>query len=203
MASLLLVLDLAGMLVFAISGALLAVRRRLDIVGLLALAALTALGGGWIRDVLIGATPPAALADWRYLLVPVVATLATFWFHPAVARRERTVDVLDAFGLGLFCVAGALKALEYGLGPLPAIALGIVTAVGGGVLRDVVALRVPTVFGPGELYAIPAAAGATLAVIGHQLPLPSPAVATVGAAVAITWRLLAIARGWHAPVPSS
>ncbi|NIK61668.1 trimeric intracellular cation channel family protein [Kribbella shirazensis] len=201
MASLLLVLDLAGILVFAISGALLAVRRKLDIIGLLALATLTALGGGWIRDILIGAVPPASLADWRYLLVPVIAALTTFWFHPVVTRRERTVDVLDAFGLGLFCVAGALKAVEYGVGPVPAILLGIVTAAGGGVLRDVVALRVPTVFGPGELYAIPAAAGATIAVVGHELEFPVTPVAVVAATVAVTWRLLAITRGWHAPVP--
>ncbi|WP_350278002.1 TRIC cation channel family protein [Kribbella sp. HUAS MG21] len=201
MESLLLVLDLAGILVFAISGALLAVRRNLDIVGLLALAALTGLGGGWIRDILIGAVPPASLADWRYLLVPVIAALATFWFHPAVARRERTVDVMDAFGLGLFCVAGSLKALQFDVGPLSAILLGIVTAAGGGVLRDVVVQRVPTVFGPGELYAIPAAAGATLAVVGHELEFPATPVAIVAATVAVTWRLLAILRGWHAPVP--
>jgi uncharacterized membrane protein YeiH len=108
---------------------------------------------------------------------------------------------MDAFGLGLFCVAGALKALEYGVGPVPSILLGIVTAAGGGVLRDVVVQRVPTVFGPGELYAIPAAAGATLAVVGHQLDFPATPVAVIAATVAVGWRLLAIARGWHAPVP--
>lgn len=201
MDSLLLVLDLTGILVFAIAGALLAVRQGLDIVGVLALATLTALGGGWIRDILIGAVPPAALADWRYLVVPALAGAVTFFFHPAIGRLERTIDLFDAFGLGLFCVAGALKAAEYDLGPLPATLLGVVTSIGGGVLRDVVVRRIPMVFRSGELYTIPATAGAAIAVVGHQAGLPTAAVATVAAATAITWRLLAMARGWRAPVP--
>lgn len=139
----LVVLDLVGIFVFAISGALVAVRKGLDVFGVLVLAGTTGLGGGFLRDVLIGATPPAALADWRYLMVPVAAGLVTFWYHPAVGRLERQVGVLDAFGLALFCVTGALKALEYGLGPVPAALMGMVTAIGGGMARDVLAGRVP------------------------------------------------------------
>jgi uncharacterized membrane protein YeiH len=173
---LLLVLDLLGIAVFAVSGGLVAVRQRLDIVGVLVLATVTGLGGGWIRDVLIGDTPPASLDDWRYLLVPVSVGLVTFWFHPALARMDRLVNVFDAFGLGLFCVAGALKAAEYGLGPVPAALLGMVTCIGGGLIRDVLAGQAPT-----ALVAVPAAA------------------------LTITWRLLAIQRGWKAPIagPSS
>ena len=196
---LLLTLDLLGISVFAVSGGLVAVRQRLDIVGVVVLATVTGLGGGWIRDVLIGAVPPASIADWRYLLVPVVAGLLTFWLHPALERLERPIIVFDAFGLGLFCVAGAIKAAEYGLGPLPAAILGVVTGVGGGVLRDVLADRVPVVLQTSELYAIPALAGSALAVTGVELGLPTAAVAGPAAAVTIGWRLLAIWRGWTAP----
>jgi uncharacterized membrane protein YeiH len=195
------VLDLAGIFVFAISGALVAVRKELDVFGVLVLAGTTGLGGGFLRDVLIDATPPAALEDWRYLLVPVLAGLLTFVFHPAVGRMERQVNVFDAFGLALFCVTGALKALEYGLGPVPAALMGMLTGIGGGMARDVLTGRVPAVF-RGELYAIPALAGAGVAVLGDALAQPVALSALVGAAVCLGWRLLAIWRLWQAPLPS-
>ena len=134
---------------------------------MLVLAGTTGLGGGFLRDVLIDATPPAALADWRYLLVPVAAGLITFVFHPALGRLERVVNVFDAAGLGLFCVTGALKALEYGLGPVPAALMGMVTGIGGGMARDLLAGRVPVVFSS-ELYATPALAGAAWAVLARR-----------------------------------
>ena len=197
----LVVADLVGIFVFAISGALVAVRREMDVFGVLVLAGTTGLGGGFLRDVLINATPPASLADWRYLLVPAAAGLLTFRFHPAVGRMERTVLVFDAFGLGLFCVTGALKALAYGLGPLPAALMGMVTGIGGGMARDVLAQRLPVVF-RGELYATPALAGAGVAVVGSRLDLPLVIVATAGAGLCTVWRLLAMWRRWQAPKPS-
>ena len=196
----LVVLDLVGIFVFAISGALVGVRKDLDVFGVLVLAGATGLGGGFLRDVLIGATPPAALADWRYLLVPTAAGLLTYLEHPALGRRERLVNLFDAFGLGLFCVTGALKATAYGLGPVPAALLGMTTAIGGGILRDLLAGRVPVVF-RGELYATPALAGAAVAVVGAHQHLPVPLVAGAGAVVCIAWRLAAIRRGWTAPTP--
>jgi uncharacterized membrane protein YeiH len=197
----LVVLDLVGIFVFAISGGLVAVRKDLDVFGVLVLAGTTGLGGGFLRDVLIGATPPAALADWRYLLVPVVAGLLTFGYHPALGRMERTVNVFDAFGLSLFCVAGALKALDHGLGPVPAALLGMVTGIGGGMVRDVLAGRVPVIF-RGELYATPALAGGFVAVLGTELDLPRLAVSALGAGICLVWRLLAMWRGWQAPTAS-
>ncbi len=197
----LVVFDLAGIFVFAISGALVAVRKELDVFGVLVLAGATGLGGGLLRDVLIDATPPAALEDWRYLMVPVAAGLLTFFFHPVVGRVERPVTVFDAFGLALFCVTGALKALEYGLGPLPAALMGMVTGIGGGMLRDLLTGRVPVVF-RGELYATPALAGAALAVTGEELGLPVVVSALVGGGVCLAWRLLAMWRQWQAPLPS-
>ncbi|WP_183095066.1 trimeric intracellular cation channel family protein [Nocardioides stalactiti] len=198
---LLLTLDLLGIAVFAVSGALVAVRQRLDIVGVLVLATVTGLGGGWIRDVLIGEAPPASLEDWRYLLVPVAGGLLAFWFHPALARMDRLINVFDAFGLGLFAVAGALKAAEHGLGPVPAALLGMVTCIGGGLIRDVLAGQVPVVLRSGELYAIPAIAGSAIAAVGFEYDIPTALVALPAAALTITWRLLAIWRGWTAPLP--
>ena len=197
----LVVADLVGIFVFAISGALVAVRREMDVFGVLVLAGTTGLGGGFLRDVLIDATPPAALADWRYLLVPVTAGLLTFAFHPAVGRMERMVNVFDAFGLGLFCATGALKALAYGLGPVPAALMGMVTGIGGGMARDVLAQRLPIVF-RGELYATPALAGAAVAVVGARLELPTLVVAVAGAGLCTVWRLLAMWRRWQAPLPT-
>ncbi|WP_370247600.1 trimeric intracellular cation channel family protein [Nocardioides sp.] len=197
----LVILDLLGIFVFALSGALVAVRKELDLFGVLVLAGTTGLGGGFLRDVLIGATPPASLQDWRYLMVPVAAGLVTFRYHPTLGRMERSVGVLDAFGLAVFCVAGALKASEYGLGPLPAALMGMVTAIGGGMVRDVLAGRVPVVFRD-ELYATPALAGSFIAVVGARQDLPVSVVAVAGALVCLVWRLLAMWRHWKAPVPT-
>ena len=196
----LLVLDLTGIFVFAISGALVAVHKSFDIFGVLVLAGVTGLGGGFLRDVLIDATPPAALADWRYLLVPMAAGLITFVFHPTLGRLERVVNVFDAAGLGLFCVTGALKSLEYGLGPVPAALMGVVTGIGGGMARDLLAGRVPIVFS-GELYATPALAGATWAVLAQEWGQPEWVVALPGVAICFGFRMLALWRGWQAPLP--
>ena len=194
----LIVLDLVGIFVFAITGALIGVRKDLDIFAVLVLAGATGLGGGFLRDVLIGAVPPAALVDWRYLVVPVAAGLVTFFYHPLVGRMERTLTVFDAAGLSLFCVTGALKAMEFGLGPLPAALLGMVSGIGGGVVRDVLTGRVPLVF-RGELYATPALLGAVIAVLGHQAGASTSVVAVPAAAACFGWRVLAVRRGWNAP----
>lgn len=195
----LLIFDLLGVFVFALSGALLAIRKGLDVFGVLVLAGTTALGGGFLRDVLIDATPPAGLADWRYLVVPVVAGLIAYLWHPALSRMERFVAFFDACGLALFCAAGALKAVEYGLGPLPASIMGMVTAVGGGMVRDVLAGRVPIIF-QGPLYATPALAGAALVAAGLHLDLPTVPVVVIGAVVCLGWRLLAMWRAWELPL---
>ncbi|WP_439939452.1 trimeric intracellular cation channel family protein [Nocardia sp. N13] len=199
-ATTLVVLDLVGIFVFAVTGALVAVRKHLDLFAALVLGGVTGLGGGFVRDLLIGATPPAALADWRYLLVPVAAGLLTFGFHPTIGRLERVVTLFDAFGLALFCVTGALKAVDYGLGPLPAALMGMLTGIGGGIMRDLLAARVPVIF-EGVLYATPALAGAAVAVVLDRADLPLPVVAAAGFSVCLGWRLLALVRGWQAPMP--
>jgi uncharacterized membrane protein YeiH len=196
----LVVLDLTGIFFFAVAGALVAVRKNLDLFAALVLGGITGLGGGFIRDVLIGATPPAALTDWRYLLVPVLAGLLTFAFHPAVSRLERVVTLFDAFGLAVFCVTGALKAVEFGLGPVPAALMGMVTGIGGGMIRDVLVGSVPVIF-EGVLYATPALAGAAVAVLLDRADVPFLVVAAAGFSTCLTWRLLALVRGWRAPLP--
>lgn len=193
-------LDLTGIFFFAVAGALVGVRKNLDLFAVIVLGGVTGLGGGFIRDVLIGASPPAALTDWRYLVVPVVAGLLTFAFHPTVGRLERVVTLFDAVGLAVFCVTGALKAVEMGLGPLPAALMGMVTGVGGGMIRDVLVGSVPVIF-EGVLYATPALAGAAVAVLFDRTDLPFIVVAAAGFCTCLTWRLLALVRGWRAPLP--
>lgn len=196
------VLDLVGVSAFAISGGIVAVRKALDLFGVLVLATITGLGGGMLRDVLIGAVPPVALQDWRYLVAPLVAGLVTFRFHFALTRMERLVNVFDAAGLGLFCVTGALKALDFGVPPAAAALLGMLTGIGGGIARDVLAGRVPVVL-RSELYATPALAGAAATVALDATGAPLVAASVPPALLCTGWRLLALRRGWHAPLPPS
>ncbi|MEU4601386.1 trimeric intracellular cation channel family protein [Kribbella sp. NPDC023972] len=194
------VLDLVGIFVFGITGALVGVRKKLDVFGILVLALVTGLGGGFIRDVLIGATPPAALEDWRYLVVPVAAGLITFFLHPGIGRLERLVNIFDAAGLALFCVIGARKAIEYGLSPLSAALLGTISGIGGGVIRDILSGRVPVVL-RSEIYATPAFLGAGIVVVAAALEYDAVWVPISGAITCFVIRLLAIRRGWNAPLP--
>src|SRR3954454_4152375 len=161
----LLALDLLGTFAFALNGALTALRvTRLDIVGVVALAMITALGGGIIRDVLIGSLPPATFSDWRYLAVAAGGGLIAFLFGRHLDRLNGPINVLDAAGLSLFAITGATKALQFGLGPAQAVILGAITGVGGGTVRDVLIRQIPSVLRSG-LYAIPALIGATAIVV--------------------------------------
>lgn len=164
----LLVLDLVGTFAFALNGALTAVRAaHIDIVGVVTLGMTTAVGGGIIRDILLGDLPPATFMDWRYLAVAAAGGLIAFCFSRTLSRLTKPIDLLDAAGLSLFAITGAVKALELGVGPVQAIILGTVTGVGGGTLRDVLIRKVPSVLSSG-LYAIPALVGAALAVLGRS-----------------------------------
>jgi uncharacterized membrane protein YeiH len=192
----LLVLDLVGTFAFALNGALTAVRAaHVDIVGVVTLGMITAVGGGIIRDILLGALPPATSVDWRYLTVAAAGGLIAFLFSP--------IDVLDAAGLSLFAVTGAGKALELGVGPVQAIILGTVTGVGGGTVRDVLIRQVPSVLSSG-MYAIPALVGAALAVVatssGVNQVLGVP-VALGAAAVCFVIRMVGLHFRLDAPKP--
>jgi len=178
--TLLLVLNLAGTFVFGLSGGLEGVRKRLDAFGIVVLAVVVGLAGGITRDLLIGVAPQT-FRDWRYLAVAGGAGLVTFLAHPLLDRLERSVLVLDAGGLALFCVTGASTALDHRVGAVAAVVLGAITGVGGGVLRDVLVREIPVVFRSG-LYAIPALIGAAIVVAAaksgsHDLAFPLIAAA--------------------------
>jgi uncharacterized membrane protein YeiH len=200
----LLALDLAGTFAFALNGALTAVRvAHVDIVGVVTLGMITAVGGGIIRDILLGALPPATFVDWRYLTVAAAGGLIAFLASRWLIRFRNSIDVLDAAGLSLFAVTGASKALEFGAGPLQAIILGTVTGVGGGTVRDVLIRQIPGVLSSG-LYAIPALVGAALVVVASSLGadqgLGTPA-ALGAAVVCFVIRLIGLHFGLDAPRP--
>jgi len=199
MGKLLLVLDLVGTFVFALSGATAGVKHRLDLFGVLVLSFAAGNAGGIARDLLIGAVPPAAISDWRYLAVSLLAGILTFWRPSAIDRLRSPVLLFDAAGLGLFAVAGTEKALAFGLNSVMAALLGKVTGIGGGMTRDVLLAEIPTVLRT-DLYALAALAGAAVVVIGAALRLPSTAVTIAGALLCFGLRFMAIRRGWHLPV---
>lgn len=193
------ILDLGGTFVFALSGGMAGVRKRLDIFGVLVLSFAAANAGGIARDVMIGATPVAALSDWRYLGVSLPAGLLTFYCYSFISRLSGSVLIFDAAGLALFAVTGTTKALAYHLHPIAAALLGMLTGIGGGVIRDILTVQVPVVL-HADFYAVAALAGASVVVIGPMLHIP-PAVSTaVGAVLCFGLRFRAIRHGWSLPV---
>lgn len=192
-------LDLAGTFVFAISGATVGVRQRLDLFGVLVLSIAAATAGGITRDVLIGDVPPAALLDWRYLATACFAGLVTFYRYPVVERLHHPVQIFDAAGLALFAVSGAWKALSFELAPVTAILLGMVSGIGGGMLRDMLVAQIPVVL-RAELYAVAALAGASVVVIGDWLELPHVPVLLSGALLSFGLRFVAIRFDWRLPI---
>lgn len=205
-------LDLVGVFVFALSGGLVALRARLDLFGVLVLAWVTGLGGGIIRDLLLGATPPVGITDWRLVATGLLAGLIVFAFHGrlrllAERRPRRTglvtrlVKVLDAVGLAVFAVSGAVKALHLGSPWLAAIVVGGITAVGGGMIRDVLVRQVPEVL-QRELYAVPAFAGAALVVLLDRLDVLTPATTWICVAAIFVTRMVAVALDLNVPRPT-
>lgn len=200
-ATLLLALNLAGTYVFGLSGGLAAVRARLDVFGVVVLAAVVGIAGGITRDVLVG-IPPQTFRDWRYLAAAGAAGLTVVACHQILARLERPVLILDAAGLALFCVTGAATALGYGVGPAEAVVLGMITGVGGGVLRDILLRQIPVVLHQG-LYAIPAAAGATVVVVAVEAGTDHAAFPIIGAAVCFAMRVAGLHFDLGVPRPAS
>jgi uncharacterized membrane protein YeiH len=195
----LIALDLGGTFVFAISGAAAGIKHRLDLFGVLVLAFVAANFGGITRDILIGAVPPVAISDWRYALISVVAGVIVFLWYPAIERWRSPVQVFDAIGLALFAVVGTSKALTFHLGPVAAPLLGMLTGIGGGLVRDVLVSDVPAVF-RAEIYAVAALAGAVVVVVGHSLQFPSAPVSVVAAIICFGLRMTSIRRGWQLPI---
>jgi uncharacterized membrane protein YeiH len=197
-ATLVFTLDLIGTFVFALSGAVSGVKNKLDAFGVGVLAFVAGNAGGVTRDLLIGAVPPAAINDWRYVAVSLAAGAVTFVWYPNVKRLQPIVLLFDAAGLGLFAVAGTVKALAFGVNPLVSALLGMLTGIGGGVLRDLLVNEIPVVL-RADLYALAALAGAAVVVGGNLVHWPPTATTIAGAILCFAMRLVAIRRGWSLP----
>lgn len=197
--TLVLILDLCGTFAFALSGAMAGIRRRLDVFGVLVLSCAAATFGGIGRDVLIGATPPAALTDWRYLATSLAAGVIAFFWSGLIEKLKHPVRMLDALGLAFFAVAGTQKALDFGLSPVMAALLGMLTGVGGGIVRDVFLAEIPAVL-RSDLYAVAALAGAAIVAAGSLFDVPPFITAILGGGICFGLRMMAVRRGWHLPV---
>lgn len=197
--TLVLVMDLCGTFAFAVSGATAGVRQRLDLFGVLVVAFAASTFGGISRDVLIGATPPAAFQDWRYLAVAMAAGVIAFYWSSVVERLRNPVRMLDAVGLAFFAVAGTQKALVFGLSPVMAALMGMLTGIGGGMARDILLAEVPVVL-RAELYAVAALAGAGIVVVGTLLEAPVLLTAIIGGLVCFSLRMAALRWGWQLPM---
>ena len=196
--TLLVAFDLGGTFVFALSGATAGVKHRLDLFGVLVLSFAAGNSGGIARDVMIGANAPAAISDWRYVAVSMLAGLVTFYWYGIINRLSSPVLVFDAAGLALFAVSGAGKALAFHAGPVAATLLGMLTGIGGGMMRDILVREIPTVLRT-ELYAVAALAGAIVVVVGRMLHVPASVAAIVGAILCFALRFVAMRHGWQLP----
>jgi uncharacterized membrane protein YeiH len=198
-AALLLVIDLIGTFVFAVEGASAAIQGNLDVLGLMVLAFATALGGGIIRDVLIGAVPPNSIRDWRYPAIAFTGGAVVFFQSSFVNQVPASLLVtLDAAGLALFAVAGAAKSLDYNIHPFLAILMGGVTGVGGGTIRDVLLARIPSVL-RSDVYAAAALAGAAAMVLALKLKMRPALASTIGIVVCFVLRMVAVHQHWNLP----
>ena len=197
----LLILDLAGTFAFAVNGAMTAIRvAKLDIVGVVTLGMITALGGGIMRDILLGDLPPVTFSDWRYLVAAAAGGLLASVIGRRGVQLLPAIIVLDAAGLGLFAVTGATRALDFGVGAGQAVLLGALTAVGGGTLRDVLIQRVPSVLHSG-LYAVPALVGATATIVFGRLGVAALLTGLVAAGLCFGIRMLGVRLKLNAPRP--
>lgn len=194
-------LELAGVFFAALSGGLAGVRKSFDAFGVLVLAWVVGLGGGVIRDLLIGATPPVGVANWRFVTTALAAGVVIFFFHPSVARMRRTVIVLDAWALGFFVLLGTTKGLAAGAGPLASVIVGVLTGIGGGVLRDILVGEVPLVLADRQLYAIPAFLGGAVTVALWATGWLS-LWTQIGVVLLVSGiRLVSLRLGWVVPTP--
>lgn len=196
-------LDYASVIVFAITGALVASRAQLDLVGFAFVACLTAVGGGTVRDLLLDRNPIFWIAEPSYLGAAATAALVTFLTAHLLESRLRTIIWLDSFALAVAVAAGAGVAINLGQGPVIVVLMGIVTGCMGGLMRDVVVGDVPVVLKQGELYVTAAFAGAATS-IALKTYLPEvPYGLIIGASVTWILRAGSILFGWHLPVYKS
>lgn len=193
-------LDWLGTIAFAVSGALLGVRKRFDLFGVLFLAFVVSVAGGMIRDVLIGAIPPAAMVEIHYFVIAVLSGLATFFWSARIVHYQRLMQFLDALGLALFAVVGTQKAIQFGIHPVMSALMGMITGIGGGMIRDVLSGEIPFVL-RADLYALAALMAGAVVALGHYLELPPVYPVLAGAGLCMFLRMMALYFGWRAPLP--
>jgi len=194
-----LVLNLMGTFAFGLSGGILAVKKRMDLFGVLVLSVATGLGGGILRDLILGHTPPATVTDWRYLAAAALAGIFVFSWYNRIANHGTFVTTFDAVGLSVFTVTGTVIALNAGLGPAPAALLGMLTGVGGGVVRDVLAAEVPLIF-RSEVYAVASMLGAMIVMVASQAGFSGIPSEILAALATFILRMVSVLRGWRIPV---
>lgn len=193
------VLEYLGIIAFVASGALVGVRKGLDLLGVCVVGVTTGIGGGLIRDGLIGVHPPTSMTEWPIIAVALTTAVVVFAAHVAVGRIWRAVVLLDAVGLGLFASTGAAVTLTHGGGVVAACMLGTTTAVAGGVLRDILVNDVPLIF-RGELYAVPALVGTVAVVVIDAVGGSENVGLTVATVLAMGLRFASLRFGWSLPV---
>src|SRR6266705_4194114 len=194
-----LILNLVGTFAFGLSGGILGVRKKMDLFGVLVLAVATGLGGGIVRDLILGHTPPITLVDWRYLAAAGVAGLLVFVDYRQIIRWNRFVIAFDAAGLAIFTVTGTTIALAAGLGPVPAALLGMLTGIGGGALRGILAAEVRLVL-RSEIYAVASLLGAIIIALANQVLILGPPAEILAAATTLALRMVSVWRGWKIPI---
>ena len=194
-----LVLNLMGTFAFGLSGGILGVKKRMDLFGVLVLSISTGLGGGIARDLLLGRTPPTTLTDWRSLAAAGLAGVLVFVWYNRIANHGRLITTFDAVGLSIFTVTGTVIALNAGLGPAPAALLGMLTGVGGGVMRDVLAAEVPLIL-RSEVYAVASMLGAVIIIVASQAGLSGIPSEILAALATFILRIVSVQRGWKIPV---
>jgi len=194
-----LVLNLMGTFAFGLSGGILAVKKRMDLFGVLVLSVSTGLGGGITRDLILGHTPPATLTDWRYLGAAGLAGILVFVWYNRIANHGTFVTTFDAVGLSVFTVTGTVIALNAGMGPAPAALLGMLTGVGGGVVRDVLAAEIPLIF-RSEVYAVASMLGAVIILVASQAGFSGILSEILAALATFILRMVSVQRGWRIPV---
>lgn len=194
------ILDLIGTAAFAASGAWVGVRKHMDLFGVLVLGTVTAVGGGTLRDLLLGDIPPFSLKDEAYIYIAIVVSVVVFANRKRFEFFEKPLLCFDAIGLGTFVVIGTTKAIDFQLGALGAVLMGVMTGTAGGVMRDLLANQVPLILRR-EIYASACVAGGTLLVILGENGVAPAAAALLSAATVILVRLLAIHYDWSLPRP--
>jgi len=194
-----LILNLIGTFAFGLTGGILAVRKKMDLFGVLVLSVATGLGGGVMRDIILGHTPPTTLVDWRYLAAAGIAGLLVFFDFRQIVKWSRFVTAFDAAGLAIFTVTGTSIALVAQLNPVPATLLGMLTGIGGGALRDILAAEVPLVL-RSEIYAVASLLGAIIITLAYQAGVLGTAAEILAALATFVLRMVSVWRGWKIPI---